>query len=183
MRIYQRIGRRFWGQIFACEIRQAARREATNRPPRLGDELCSGDPVPLLGGQRHLHRNARCPCGRGRKYKRCCGRRQERGSSASVRHTDARCNAVVRKKRGQVTGPRTPVRAGRTDRTSRAKSATSCKRGSDQLIELDRQGHQLGHPRHTHAAAEGLPESPETSRSGVATLFEESRFGATGSLC
>jgi hypothetical protein len=89
MRIYQRIGRRFWGQIFACEIRQAARREATNRPPRLGDELCSGDPVPLLGGQRHLHRNARCPCGRGRKYKRCCGRRRERGSSASVRHTDA----------------------------------------------------------------------------------------------
>ena len=65
---------------FAGQIQQAARREATGRQPPLSGGPFSGGVGQSGGTDRHLRRNDRCPCGSGTKYKRCCGRRQERGA-------------------------------------------------------------------------------------------------------
>jgi hypothetical protein len=65
---------------FARQIQQAARWEAAGRQPPLSGGLFSGNAGQSVGTDRHLRRNDRCPCGSGTKYKRCCGRRQERGA-------------------------------------------------------------------------------------------------------
>ncbi len=37
------------------------------------DQESLPDPVPPLQAQRHPKRNQSCPCGSGKKYKKCCG--------------------------------------------------------------------------------------------------------------
>ena len=64
----------------ADQIQQAAWRETTGRQPPLSGGPFAGTAAQFVGTDRHRRRNDRCPCGSGTKYKRCCGRRQERGA-------------------------------------------------------------------------------------------------------
>ena len=43
------------------------------RMPGMGKRQARGVPAPILPGHVRLGRNQPCPCGSGRKFKRCCG--------------------------------------------------------------------------------------------------------------
>jgi hypothetical protein len=53
----------------AAPAQSHGRQAGTLRPPR---------PEPLVGDREKVGRNDPCPCGSGRKYKKCCGRRGTR---------------------------------------------------------------------------------------------------------
>jgi uncharacterized protein YecA (UPF0149 family) len=42
------------------------------------DDIVELDQAPVGGAERRVGRNEPCPCGSGRKYKHCCGRRGRR---------------------------------------------------------------------------------------------------------
>jgi hypothetical protein len=71
------------GQV--CKLAEAAvrdpgfrrqlleRRRSIRQVARELPELLPAGPPPIVGGPK-VERNAPCPCGSGKKYKRCCGR-------------------------------------------------------------------------------------------------------------
>ncbi len=44
----------------------------TVTPPRKREELLDRKPIPFLRTERQVGRNDPCPCGSGKKFKKCC---------------------------------------------------------------------------------------------------------------
>lgn len=77
-------GQRYAGRTFETPGRVT--RVALTAPPRADLEGCSGDAVPDAPARREakIGRNDPCPCGSGKKCKRCCQGKPQAGSAAAV---------------------------------------------------------------------------------------------------
>ena len=71
------------GDVVAGEVRVACKPvlrgpdDAPTRPPE-SDRPSSPEEIPQTGKGR-TRPNEPCPCGSGKKYKKCCGQREKRG--------------------------------------------------------------------------------------------------------
>jgi preprotein translocase subunit SecA len=61
----------------AASAAQEARQQAAQAPQQNGNQLEPGQQVktvePIRNRTQKVDRNAPCPCGSGKKYKKCCG--------------------------------------------------------------------------------------------------------------
>ena len=60
--------------MHAYDERQERSAPSSATPPALEDDLFSDEPEPIRRSRHKVGRNDPCPCGSGKKYKKCCGR-------------------------------------------------------------------------------------------------------------
>ena len=67
-------GKGVYGAVAVGKISVFKRQDVQVKREKVAEETSTGDKPLTVRGKGEVSKNALCPCGSGKKYKRCCGK-------------------------------------------------------------------------------------------------------------